>query len=507
MTDNPRLDALRRLEGADLGDADGLFHAGLTAMRNGLDREVLPFFEAGLKHHPGDARLWQVLGLAHRKLEETAEAMRAFGKAASLSPGDALLAHSVARTTLEAGLPATSAFERARRLAPNDARVLLGQAAALFAEGRLADAIAVLDEQLNRNPGWLEGHATVTRLRWMFGEKEESTASFRAALRKAPRALEIWHALLNTLIDAELYDVALATIAEARGIAGQSPIFDTLEGICFAEQGDFDGAERLFGRLGPHPHITLVVRHVRHLLRSGKPEEAARLAEARVSDEGGDALWPYLALAWRLTQDPRWQWLEGDARFIGVYDIGDKVGSLDALAECLRGLHLSTYQPLEQSLRGGTQTDGPLFARIEPEIRRLRSAIVETVERHVAELPPYDPEHPLLIRKRGPVRFAGSWSVRLTGEGFHVNHVHPAGWISSAFYVALPETSMGGATHAGWLSLGEATELGLELPPVRMVEPKPGRLVLFPSTMWHGTRSFAAGERLTVAFDVARPLQ
>jgi hypothetical protein len=97
--------------------------------------------------------------------------------------------------------------------------------------------------------------------------------------------------------------------------------------------------------------------------------------------------------------------------------------------------------------------------------------------------------------------------VRLTGEGFHVNHVHPAGWISSAFYVALPEASMGGVTHSGWLSLGEATELGLDLPPVRMVEPKPGRLVLFPSTMWHGTRSFAAGERLTVAFDVARPLQ
>lgn len=507
MTENIRLDALRRLERTDPDDADGLFRAGLAAIRSGLEREALPFCRAGIKRHPADPRLWQIIGLAHRKLEETAEAITAFTRAASLSPGDPLLAHSVARTTLEAGLPAISAFERARRLAPDDGGVLLGEAAALFAEGRLADAIAVLDEQLNRNPGWLEGHATVTRLRWMRGDKEESTASFRAALREAPLTLEIWHALLNTLIDAELYGEALATITRARGIAGQSPIFDTLEGICLAEQGDVDGAERLFGRLGPHPHITLVVRHVRHLLRSGKPEEAARLAEGRISGEGGEALWPYLALAWRLTQDPRWQWLEGDPRFIGVYDIRDKVGSLDALAECLRGLHLSTYQPLEQSLRGGTQTDGPLFARIEPEIRRLRSAIVETVEQHVAALPPCDPAHPLLIRTRGPVRFAGSWSVRLTGEGFHVNHVHPAGWLSSAFYVALPEASMGGASHAGWLTLGEATELGLDLPPVRMVEPKPGRLVLFPSTMWHGTRSFAAGERLTVAFDVARPPQ
>ena len=58
----------------------------------------------------------------------------------------------------------------------------------------------------------------------------------------------------------------------------------------------------------------------------------------------------------------------------------------------------------------------------------------------------------------------------------------------------------------GWLKLGEPqAELGLGLAPFRTVEPKAGRLVLFPSTMWHGTIPFAAGERMTVAFDVARP--
>jgi hypothetical protein len=56
------------------------------------------------------------------------------------------------------------------------------------------------------------------------------------------------------------------------------------------------------------------------------------------------------------------------------------------------------------------------------------------------------------------------------------------------------------------LTLGEPqAELELDLEPHRLVEPQPGRLVLFPSTMWHGTRPFEAGERLTVAFDVAPP--
>ena len=56
--------------------------------------------------------------------------------------------------------------------------------------------------------------------------------------------------------------------------------------------------------------------------------------------------------------------------------------------------------------------------------------------------------------------------------------------------------------RAGCSSASRSAELGLDLPPIRLIEPKPGRLVLFPSTMWHGTVPFAAGERLTVAFDV-----
>jgi hypothetical protein len=72
-------------------------------------------------------------------------------------------------------------------------------------------------------------------------------------------------------------------------------------------------------------------------------------------------------------------------------------------------------------------------------------------------------------------------------------------------YIALPDEAQWSDGHAGWLSLGESTDLGINLPPIRLVEPKQGRLVLFPSTMWHGTRPFDAGERLTVAFDVKRP--
>lgn len=482
-------------------DAAAVFAAGAKAVKSGLEAEALPLLEQAVERHPNDARVWQVLGLAHRKLDDLAPAVAAFEKAAAFAPGDPLIGHSHARCALEAGLPALDLFERAILLAPNDASVLLGRAAAALAEGRTGQAIAGLAEQVARNPGWLEGHGSLCRLRWLAGERDRFAASFAAAVAVAPREVAIWRAWADTLSHAERYDEVLSVIAEARAKAGSHVAFDAIETVAVAEQGEVAKADALFKALGPVQHVSMAARYLRHLLRAGRPAEASRFAEPWLEDPEAHFVWPYVASAWRLTDDPRWAWLEGDPRLVGLYDLADQIPSVDALAARLRSLHLDLGQPLEQSVRGGTQTDGPLFSRIEPEIRALRAVIVAAVERHIAGLPPPDTKHPTLPAKRGPVRFSGSWSVRLAEAGFHANHIHPAGWLSSAFYVTLPE--MRG--QEGWLKFGEPqAQLGLELPPFRHIKPKPGRLVLFPSTMWHGTVPFDAGERMTVAFDVAR---
>lgn len=493
------------MHAADHANADSVFRAAIVAVNQGFLEEALALAQRGVADHPDDPRLWQALGLAHRGLEDMGPAIEAFATAARLAPSDPLIAHSLARSTLEGGLPAVDLFDRALHLAPNDGSVLLGRAAAELAEGRIDQAIDGLERVLAAHCGWVDGHQTVARLLWMGGKQQTFTRSFETALRATPRDVAIWSGLITTLIGAERYDDAQAAVSRARAAVGGDPAFDRFEVICVAERGETEAADRLFAGLGPISDTDLVVRLVRHLLRSGRPAEAAATAEAHLGEEMDDALWPYLSAIWRLTDDPRWQWLEGDDRLVGVYDIGEKVGPLAELAERLRALHLTSHAPLDQTVRGGTQTDGPLFARLDPEVRALRQAIATAVEAHLAQLPAHDPRHPLLREKRAPIRFSGSWSVRLKGAGYHVNHVHPAGWISSAFYVALPEAHMGGADHSGWLSLGEVSELGLDLPPIRLIEPKPGRLVLFPSIMWHGTRPFREGERLTVAFDVGRP--
>lgn len=488
-------------------DANGAHNAGLAALKDGTELMALPLLDAARAFNPRDPRLWQITGLLYRSLDDLAPAVAAFEKAAALAPNDGLIAHGYARAAMEAGLPAVYLFERAHRLAPLDAAVLLGLAASLSAEAGAAAAMALVEEQLKQHPAWIPGHALMARLRCVVGERDRFTETFERALATAPGEVELWRELIMTLIHAELFDEALDAIARGRVAAGPHLAFDANEAVCFDEMGKLEAAGRLFAQIGDVDDVFFLLRRMRHFLRAGRPEQASELGERLLG--GPNAYWaaPYLSIAWRMLDDPRWAWLEGDERLVGVYDLADRVPSLEPFAARLRALHTTTHQPLEQSVRGGTQTDGELLRRIEPEIRALRRVLAETVERHIAQLPPPDAGHPTLgMDRRGPARFAGSWSIRLVGEGYHANHIHPEGWLSSAFYVALPERDPAGPPHAGWLELGGPQKrLGIDLPPTRLIEPRPGRLVLFPSTMWHGTVPFQAGERLTVAFDVAKP--
>ena len=493
------------LKQARAEDAVSVLEVGSWALQSGLHAEALTLAEAALRLHPHNVHLWHLSGLLHRSLEEPDAALQAFAKASELAPDDPMIATARAITTHEAGLPALPLLERARDLAPEDELLLLARASAQMAAGGIDEAIEELERRLDRKPGWIEGHSCAAKLRWLRGERDSFTHSFQIAVTAVPRDMSLWRAYIETLLGSDLYAQALAVIRQGRAAAGAHPIFEAAEAIATAELGQTEAADRLFSRLPLARNIFLLVPYVRHLLRSGRPEPAFRAAEAGLAHDPQQRLWPYVAAGWRLGGDPRWEWLEGDPRFIGVYDLGNRLPALDRLAERLRVRHAVRHQPLHQSVRGGSQTDGNLFALADPEIKALRRAMVECVEAHVAQLPPVRKGHPLLIEKRSPIRFAGSWSVRLTGGGHHASHTHPAGWLSSALYIGLPEEKDRGAGEAGWLAVGEVTELGLGLPPLRMVEPKPGRLVLFPSTMWHATRPFAAGERLTVAFDVAQP--
>lgn len=475
-----------------------------TALGTAAAASSLLDLERAAAAAPGNPRLWQMKALVERDLDDRLASIASFDRALALAPADARIAHGLARTRLEAGLPALDAYGRALQLAPGDPEIILGLTGALIAENEVPAAIRGLEQIIARSPLWIEGHQTLSDLRWLEGERASFTRSFDDALAAQPLSIELRREQLVALLHAEQYDEALAAIARGRAAMGDQPQLDLSEAIVRSERGETEAADRLFAPFAELDDSAAQIRRVRHFLRSGRPELASRLIDRWLGTADEMFFYPYASVAWRMTRDPRWAWLEGDPAFVGVYDIADRLPPLDQLAATLRRLHTTSGHPLQQSLRGGTQTDGNLFFHVDPVLVSLREAIRGAVAEHVAALPPREPGHPLLGPARGPIGFSGAWSVRLQAGGNHINHVHPMGWLSSALYIVLPPDV--GREEAGVLALGEPPEpLRLDLAPVRTVEPRVGRLALFPSTMWHGTRPFAEGERMTVAFDVAIP--
>lgn len=479
------------------------FASGISLIKADRPEELLsPALEL-TERHSADPRFAQLLGLAARATGNGPLAWRAFARAATLVPGDPLIAHSYARTMLEAGKPAAALFEQAARLAPGDGTVLTGLAAALVAEGRAGEAVERLDALLEANPLWLDGHRSRAQISVQTGGNP--VQSIEAALAALPRRPELHNLRITTLLEAHRAADAAVAAAEAATALGPADWLDVLAGHALSEAGELAAADRRFAAAAHLIAPEQLSLRARHALRANRPEEVVTLLSPDEASAHSGLYWPYLSLAWRILGDSRADWLEGDDRLVGVYDLAEQLPDLDKLAEHLRQRHFASRPPLDQSVRGGTQTDGNLLLRDEAPLIALRKILQDAVQRHLATLPPPAPHHPTLIERRRPWRIAGSWSVRLRGAGFHADHIHDKGWLSSAFYVALPLGSED--SHAGWLTLGECRELVPGLQPRRLVEPKPGRLVLFPSTMWHGTRPFPSGERITVAFDIAIPSQ
>jgi tetratricopeptide (TPR) repeat protein len=496
-----------RMQPAPSDDPQTIAEYAESALHGGDEKAAIPLVRAAAERRNGPI-LWHWLGLLNRSIDEHEQALSAFERAAELAPRGPRTAQARAHTAMEAGLPAVELYERALELAPQEGSVIVGLAAARYAAGEGERAAAELAGILDQAPLWTYGHEQLAQFQCTLGRPHEATTSLERAIARFPKAQQLWEALLSVQLRREAYETLREILDRARAAGAESDEFAMFEAIHSAEFDEATYPDALFKRAPQGRDADLDRWRFRHLLRVGEPKAALSMIDRAVAQGPSAETWAYAATIWRLAEDPRSEWLEGDPRIVSVIDLTDRLPPLDELATALRTLHVARGEYLDQSVRGGTQTDGPLFCRIDPVIRRVRSAVVDAVRDYLAQLPPADPGHPLLGQRRDRrIRFSGSWSVRLRSGGRHSNHIHPQGWISSALYVSLPPKIGGAGDAAGWLKLGQPDEkLELNVSPFRKIEPRPGRLVLFPSWMWHGTVPFAEGERLAIAFDVRPPI-
>lgn len=476
--------------------------------------EVCSLLEPLFREARADPEILMLYGHALMALEQSAAAEKVFRRWLELKPHD-----GDAHLRLAAVLADTERYDEAAREAragiakvgkTSEAAFVLARA--FLGQSRFDEAEAELRQLVRAWPGHVLAQANLAELVWMrSGDAALACAELDAALQRQPQLHALRVSKARLLLSARREREALAVVDAGLALAGRDP---ELLGTASTIALEFDGqraleyAQRLLA-VAPNDYGARVA-FGNACLAVGRAQAALEAADAlhRANPTDGQAV-AMRADALRMLGDPRYRELldyQGLVRpaLLDVPDgWTDLTAYLDDLVADLTRSHTLRAHPVINSLRGGTQVQLVPQDSAYAAIRAFPQAIDGPIRRYMEAIG--RGADPMRCRNTGHYRISGMWSVRLRPHGFHVNHYHQDGWISSACYLHLPP-AMAKRPGEGWIQFGESafpTEPPLE--PEYVVKPEPGLLVLFPSYMWHGTVPFSGGpedSRLTIAFDV-----
>lgn len=466
---------------------------------------------AALAESPmADALLLDAHAAALKALERHIEAEPYQKRATLKDPHNRIIWHNYAALLNDLGRhgEARKAVDQAFRLGLDAPETWLVSGRNYVGLEQFDRAEANYREALKRRPDYYDAHRDLAQLIWMrtgdpdaaiapldqaghslalapvramvlekIGRPAEGYQILRQAAAAVPQDLRLQQALANAASEAGEYAVALPAV------------------------------DRLVAAAGSHPAVVETACMV--WLGAGRAADALALARARLEADPIDQIAIGMAAtAARITGDPEYETFFDYDAFVQPKSIDIPKGwkSIEAylvdLKATLTRLHKLKAHPFENSLRGGSQTSRDLRSYPEPTIEAFFRAIEGPIRSYMERVG--QGEDPIRSRNTGQYAIRGAWSVRLRPGGHHVDHIHPQGWLSSAFYVETPGEALARESREGWIKFGQPRfRTDPPLGPAHFVRPAAGTLCLFPSYMWHGTVPFTTEEsRMTIAFDV-----
>jgi Flp pilus assembly protein TadD len=410
---------------------------------------------------------------------------------------------------MECAEEALAALDRAESLGVTGFELAFNRGRALMQLYRMDEADQSLAEAVSLKPTDTEAQLNLARLRHMRQDPEFARDIVAAAAASGDNAeLQLLHA--TVLWRAGALAAAESICRDLLARRGPDPDVRVTLARVLQEGGRLQEAElEAVEAVASKPDdATIVETLVAILLSRSRPEDALPFIAAQRARDADDQGWiAYEATATRLLDPPRYRELCDYRRLVRTFDLEPPAGWSSmaelnaAVLDALNARHRFTTHPLDQSVRNGSQTARSLLTDPDPAIRALMQAFAAPL-RSYQQLIGASSAHPLSARNRGSARFSGAWSVQLRREGYHVNHFHPQGWISSAYYVSVPDEVNNLDLMSGWIKFGEPRFAVPTAVPEVFVKPHPGRLVLFPSYLWHGTNPIHGSEpRTAIAFD------
>tara|TARA_A100001037_G_scaffold56528_1_gene48788 strand:- start:167 stop:1489 length:1323 start_codon:yes stop_codon:yes gene_type:complete len=174
----------------------------------------------------------------------------------------------------------------------------------------------------------------------------------------------------------------------------------------------------------------------------------------------------------------------------------------DALEAAVMAHPTLRVDPNHRSCHFAGQTDDLFQDPVEPFIA-LETAVRTAAESYRKKLDPAS-TLPFLANPAPRTELIG-WATAMRAQGHQSAHIHPASWLSAVYYVRVPDlVRRGDNAHKGWIEFGQPPEHYpiTKESDVTFIEPVEGKLILFPSYVYHRTMPYEDDAlRISIAFD------
>ncbi len=373
---------------------------------------------------------------------------------------------------LEDHRAASGAFEQALALQPNLASAWNDLGFSSLSLGLTSKAEAAFERAVALQPQFAAALANLGNLALAGGDAERAEAWYRRALSSDATELTARLGLGRALWQRGQLVEAQLEFERARRQAPGS--FDALLALVSLELGSGDSLQAI--------------------------QTCESFLQTSPQHSGAWGLWAELG---RDRGDARANALLDIERWVEIQDLPHDASFQAELSSVLLSQASLLESPPQHATRLGRHS-GALTGLEHEALARIEGDVERAVANFVAKRDSFEP----WSRARPSAVALHTWAVVLAGDGFQVPHLHPDAWVSGVYYARVPKPIESAPTsHAGHLELGRPDpELRFVQPrSSHYVEPKPGRLVLFPSWLYHSTVPHgASGLRISLAFDCVR---
>jgi len=464
---------------------------------------------------PDNQQALRLRGILARERGELEQSLQLLQHACELAPenpeplGEIALVHMAAGELHEAELTLRAAL----KLDPVAIKTLTNLGALLHHRGHIESAIEHYRQALTIDNDDIEVRCNLAKALVDTGQIDQALAECELAIAKTnghPYALATKGAVLT---DAKQYAAARTTLEQATSLEPNDDMALVNLGLACYELGDLGAATRTLSQaVKANPYNARAIADLANSLTvSGDTAAALELSGSFLQHNPGERLVVaacalalhnagQIAEARQLTDCTnlvREIELNCPANFESLESFNQ------AIAQHIRNDPSLLSTPTSKSTEGGDQT-GELNLR-DGELADLgelfNGAIGQIVEAYIAD----DlKDHPLMASASNDWSLR-AWGTLLRSEGRQIAHMHPLGWLSGVYYVSLPDQLDASDDEAGWLEFGCPPERFFRNtePEVRRYQPVAGKLIIFPSWLWHRTIPFTSDQdRISIAFDV-----